>query len=89
MIDAPTIDLIGSRPAMTRERVLNELNRINQFILEGEMRIEAQRQRIDWIKDLGGDAGDSERLLHNLISSSSALARLRVTVLNELQSPED
>ncbi|WP_309903895.1 hypothetical protein [Caballeronia sp. LZ035] len=74
---------------MTRERVLNELSRLNQFILEGEMRIEEQRQRIACIKEGGGDVENSEKLLRNLIFSSSALTRLRITVLDELHSETD
>ncbi|MDR5879817.1 hypothetical protein [Caballeronia sp. LZ032] len=74
---------------MARTRVLNELNRLNQFIVDCEVRIEAQRQRIDWIKQGGGNAEDSEKLLNNLISSSSALTRLRLTVVEELREREN
>jgi hypothetical protein len=74
---------------MSHERVMNELNRLNQLILECELRIEAQRQRIEWIRNGGGDVEESEQLLKNLISSSSALFRLRLTVQKELQSKED
>ncbi|MDR5815126.1 MULTISPECIES: hypothetical protein [unclassified Caballeronia] len=74
---------------MARTRVLNELNRLNPFIVDCEVRIEAQRQRIDWIKQGGGNAEDSEKLLNNLISSSSALTRLRLTDVEELREREN
>jgi hypothetical protein len=73
---------------MTRERVLDELKRLDQHILDCGLRIAEQRQRIDAIRESGRDAEDSETLLKNLVASLGALHQLRATVVSELQAFE-
>ena len=72
--------------AMLRYRVMAELERLDQFIVDCGLRIAEQRLRLEWVKQSGRDAGDSETLLSNLVGSLGALHQLRKTVMSELQA---
>jgi hypothetical protein len=69
---------------MSINRVLDELERIDQHIITCEFRISEQTQRIDLLRLRGREFEDSETLLDNLLGSLNVLKSLRKVVLSEL-----